>query len=304
MTPCLTRRRFMGFGMALVHAGKCMALVSTTGPLLTTTVVVDSVGRLLVPVFLNGHGPFRFVVDTGASQSAISSQLTAQLTLAPTPGADVLIHGTTGQAMMPSVLIEQFEIGSLRIEHQRLPIVASHLLAGAVGILGVDVLAGKRLDIDFRNKWLTIGMPAGADDDRNLTVVPAQQKFGGLLSIDCRVGNVRCRAIIDTGAQKSLGNPALLNRLHRGGAEPTGDEASVVRGPDGVTTIGRMLSDLPVRIGRSVALRTAVIFADAPVFRTWGLADEPALLIGMDLLGTLSRLVIDYRRGILLLQAR
>jgi hypothetical protein len=40
-----------------------------------------------------------------------------------------------------------------------------------------------------------------------------------------------------------------------------------------------------------------VIFADFHVFKLWGLDQQPALLIGMDLLGVLERLVIDYRRN-------
>jgi hypothetical protein len=40
-----------------------------------------------------------------------------------------------------------------------------------------------------------------------------------------------------------------------------------------------------------------VIFADFHVFKLWGLDQEPALLIGMDMLGVLERLVIDYRRN-------
>jgi len=40
-----------------------------------------------------------------------------------------------------------------------------------------------------------------------------------------------------------------------------------------------------------------VIFADFHVFKLWGLDKEPAMLIGMDMLGVLDRLVIDYRRN-------
>ena len=45
-----------------------------------------------------------------------------------------------------------------------------------------------------------------------------------------------------------------------------------------------------------VDLDGQVTFGNLHVFRVWGLEHEPALLIGMDLLGTVERLVIDYRR--------
>ena len=40
-----------------------------------------------------------------------------------------------------------------------------------------------------------------------------------------------------------------------------------------------------------------VIFADFHVFKLWELDQEPAMLIGMDMLGVLERLVIDYKRN-------
>ena len=50
-------------------------------------------------------------------------------------------------------------------------------------------------------------------------------------------------------------------------------------------------------IGDMTLSNMEVIFADFHVFRLWGLDKEPALLIGMDMLGVLERLVIDYRRN-------
>ena len=37
-------------------------------------------------------------------------------------------------------------------------------------------------------------------------------------------------------------------------------------------------------------------FADLAIFQHWKLVDEPAMLVGMDLLGLLEVLIIDYRR--------
>ena len=41
---------------------------------------------------------------------------------------------------------------------------------------------------------------------------------------------------------------------------------------------------------------SGVTFADAYIFKQWKLLREPAILIGMDALGLLDTLVIDYRR--------
>lgn len=39
-----------------------------------------------------------------------------------------------------------------------------------------------------------------------------------------------------------------------------------------------------------------VTFGDLHVFQLWGLTEEPALVVGMDVLGRLERFVVDYRR--------
>jgi len=47
----------------------------------------------------------------------------------------------------------------------------------------------------------------------------------------------------------------------------------------------------------SIQIRdSGVTFADIYIFKQWKLLNEPAILIGMDALGLLDTLVIDYRR--------
>ena len=45
-------------------------------------------------------------------------------------------------------------------------------------------------------------------------------------------------------------------------------------------------------------------FADMRIFEYWKMTKEPALLIGMDALGLLDTLIIDYRRNELQLRMR
>jgi hypothetical protein len=52
-----------------------------------------------------------------------------------------------------------------------------------------------------------------------------------------------------------------------------------------------------IRFGLTNISGVDVTFADLHVFRLWDLEDEPALVLGMDVLGTPRGLVFDYRRG-------
>jgi hypothetical protein len=47
-----------------------------------------------------------------------------------------------------------------------------------------------------------------------------------------------------------------------------------------------------------------VTFADLYIFKQWKLTDQPAILIGMDALGVLDTLIIDYHEHELQLRTR
>jgi hypothetical protein len=46
-----------------------------------------------------------------------------------------------------------------------------------------------------------------------------------------------------------------------------------------------------------VVRNAEIVFSDVYIFDHWQVRDQPAMLIGMDLLGLLDTLVIDYRRS-------
>ena len=50
-----------------------------------------------------------------------------------------------------------------------------------------------------------------------------------------------------------------------------------------------------LRYGEVSIRRVRVTFGDFHIFDVWDLNDEPALIIGMDLLGALGAFMIDFR---------
>ena len=115
--------------------------------------------------------------------------------------------------------------------------------------------------------------------------------------VDVRVGRgIHAKAVIDTGAERTLGNIALQNAMNKGRKNRELVEA-VVHGATPDIADGDVQEIKEARIGDMTLTNLDVIFADFHVFKLWGLDQEPALLIGMDMLGVLDRLVIDYRRN-------
>ncbi len=132
------------------------ATEATAEPLFATPTRADRIGRIVAPVYLNGLGPFRLVVDTGASHSTLSPELTRKLGLDPAATERILLNGVTGSAEVPVVNLSIIRAGDLIIQNVRAPVVYSSIMAGAEGILGVAGLRRERIYVDFEHDRVEI----------------------------------------------------------------------------------------------------------------------------------------------------
>ena len=263
----------------------------------TTT---DRVGRVVTAVYIGEQGPLRFILDTGANRSALAERTVQSLGLVP--GGQAMVHGITGSAVMPTVEIAQLRAGELTFPGQRLAVLPDTIFAGADGILGIDVVQHARIDVDFANDQVSVRR-SGARALGDRVVVPARLSRGGLLLIHGKVGRVRVKAIIDTGAERSLGNEALRKALAVREKDWFGGEATKVVGATAQVAEGYAFVAPTVALGGDANVdNLAVTFGDFHVFRIWSLLDEPALVIGMDALGTLPGFSVDYPRRRFLLK--
>src|SRR5262249_39484444 len=126
--------------------------------------------------------------------------------------------------------------------------------------------------------------------------VPARIRFGQLLVVDGRVGGIPVKAVIDTGAQRTLGNIPLRDALMKRRRVRGEVEATTVIGLSEHEQSGNYMQTPTIELGDIHITDVAAIYGNIDVFRLWELEKRPAMLIGMDVLGTLGTLVIDYRR--------
>jgi len=267
-------------------------------PLFAAPTRLDRIGRVMTHVKVNGKGPFRFVIDTGASRSTLAPHLARALELKHSVGRNVMLNGVTGAAEVPTVAVDSIEIGALRFEKQDLPVIFTSIMGNADGILGVAGFHDQRIDVDFKRDRVQVLESSGRRPHYSMVTTRATRNANGLMIVDVRVGRrIRAKAVIDTGAERSLGNIALqtaMNKHRRKIREPV---SAVVHGATPDITDGDVQEIREATIGDMTMSNLQVIFADFHVFKLWGLDKEPALLIGMDMLGVLERLVIDYRRN-------
>ena len=275
-------------------------IVQTTEPRYVSPTRRDRIGRIWAPVLIDGKGPYRLVLDTGANRSAITTR--AAQSLGSTPLATTThVTGFTGTAVVPTLHVNSMEVGELLIGPTDLPVLTD-VFGGAQGVLGIEGLANKRIYADFTRDRLEISRSHGDRPKRDFVVVPLKLTENGLLLADVRVGWVRAKAIIDTGAQGTVGNLALRDALMRHPPK-NATRAEVI----GVTLDVQTGDDLPaptIDLGALQVKGAHITFGDMYLFQHWKLTDEPMLTLGMDLLGSFDVLVIDYERHELQIRSR
>jgi len=284
----------LGAGQA--YAETDTHIVPPVEPQFAIATRLDRAGRIVVPVYIDDHGPYRFLLDTGATHSAVSDRLVEELHLVTDTGPALVVHGVTGLVSTQACTFETLRFGSITYPHPRLPVLGGFVLEGLDGILGMDFLANKRITADFTHDRVTVGESTGRRGGSQYFVVQARTVSGLLLQVDGRAGDTVVTAVIDTGASHTLGNPALygaLTRRSRGASAPP--TADVIDATQTMET-GNVRVVSPIVLGQVKVTDTAVTFGDFQVFRFWNLQQRPALLLGMDVLGTLRELTIDYSR--------
>jgi len=268
-------------------------VVSRPEPRYVAPTTRDRIGRIWAPVLINGKGPYRLVLDTGASRSALTQRVVDDLGV-PVQADAVRLRGVTGTAIASAVRLDTMEFGELMIEDSRVPIVAD-AFGGADGVLGGEGLQGKRIAIDFGRDRISIARSHRTPAEPGHSVVPFKYSAQRGMRVEVRVGNVKAIGVIDTGAQVTVGNLALREALaKRRPHDPIEDVVIGVTQDIQEATRVRIPS---IVAGQMIVRNAEIRFADLHIFDHWRLGTQPALLIGMDVLGRLDTLVIDYARG-------
>ena len=247
--------------------------------------------RMTVAVRVNGSGPFRFVVDSGADSSVVGERVAQQLRLPS--GTPVTLHGITASSTVPRVLVDSLELGGSEFRELELPVLKEADL-GAAGMLGIDALVEQRLLLDFEKR--TIQVEDAKRPAQRLfgeIVVTARRRRGQLILTEARLNGRRLDAVIDTGSEITIGNLKLRDQLMRryGNRFTT----IVVTGVTGVTVDLQLIRVAEMRLGSVILRDVPIAFADVPPFGVFGLANEPALLLGTDLMETFRRVSLDFR---------
>ena len=251
----------------------------------------DRYERLTVPVMIDGKGPFRFFIDTGAQATVITRKVTDALEIEPSGEAMLVAMGSA--RMVQTVEIDDLEFADRSFSGLVTPLLDSGHI-GADGILGLDSLQDLRVAMDFKEDRIAVADAQTLGGNRGYDiVVRARNKLGRMIITDANIDGIRTAVILDTGAQYSFGNPALLRRMMKRIRARDRNEliTSDVHGEELRSNLGFAKQ---IVIGGATITNATIGFADSPAFKALGYTDKPALILGMHNLALFERVAIDF----------
>lgn len=257
----------------------------------TQTLKLDPDGhdRLTVAITIAGQGPFDFLIDTGAQATVLSRELADRLQLNDRMPA--MLIGLASQMPTETVAVDGLMLGRHNFNVAMAPLLdAEDLGIGVDGILGLDGLQRRRVLIDFVKRRIDVADADELGGNRGYEiVVKARRRLGQLIITDARVDGVRTAVLVDTGAQASVINRALVDRLRtraRATTQLTDVNGTQIEGPLHVLRSFQIddlsISDIPAFV------------VDSPAFRALGIDDKPAMILGMRELKLFRRVAIDF----------
>ncbi len=259
----------------------------------TIDLTIDRTERMTVPVSISGRGPYGFVVDTGAERTVISRELAERLGL--DAGRTATLYSMTEASRIETVVIPALEVGQRTIEDIHAPALARRDL-GAEGMLGVDTLRSQRVEFDFVRQEMSV-TPSRRPPERawpsDTILITARSRYGHLMITDAMFEGHPIVVIVDTGSQVTVANRALRRRLERSGRLRELRPIELIS-----VTGGRLDAEYGfarrIQLGGAEIRNLPVAFADVHPFRQLGLADRPAMLLGMDALQLFDRVSFDF----------
>lgn len=296
----VSRRNLLGGGAALLSLLTVPALgrsAPASAPEVSSVKAgSDDSAHMTVDVMLNGKGPYRFVVDTGAERTVVSSTVARILALPHVK--DIRIEGVTRPTVTETVRVADLTLGEIQRKDMEIPVLPDSWLQ-ADGYIGLDTLGENRIILDFKNHKLSV--VHGGDASFGQSCSPGFGDVASRLHLrtrNCLVDQVNTTVFIDTGAEVTVGNYALLDalkhteadfRFYRGAAS--------LYGVTGGDKDGALLNFDKLRVA-DVALDDGnIVISPLPVFTHWKLTDKPALILGMDFMRRFDRIMVDYRGG-------
>lgn len=255
----------------------------------------DITGHVMVPTLVDGKGPYDFILDTGADESAVYSWFAKSLALPK--GESRELSGATGSEQMVGTRLSVMSLDGHEIHDIDADTVPDRPDGAKIaGIAGVDLMAHRLAVIDFACKTFALRPVASVGEDitgSGARLIKAGSIAGGnQLTLPVTVNGISGTATLDTGSRSTQINSVFAAAA---GISPNSEAFK------DIATRGVTKTSVSARVGPIGTVQFAGItlphatarVVDMPYLEEAGLANVPAMNLGLDMLrGT--RLTLDY----------
>jgi predicted aspartyl protease len=162
-------------------------------PAQSTCLAVERLAHTMVlrQVYLNGQGPFRMMIDTGASSSSVRPQVAARIGIRPLYAVELV---TPAGAAKVAALRVQVKVGGIADDDVEL-LEVNAAMRGVDGVLGQTWLSRHSYLLDYGGKQLVLDPPA-PEEGLRLQLHTTDGRPG----ISAVVDRVEQDLVIDSGA--------------------------------------------------------------------------------------------------------
>ena len=263
-------------------------------------------GRVSTDVFLDGRGPYSFVLDTASSRTMLFEHLRQQLGLTPADTDMLKVYAMnnigTAVPVKPEVMsLDQQTIKGLTMGVLPDEIMPSDGTHGADGILGMDALSQYFMVMDHDTLQMKLMDPADPSatayrdwPSEKLTPYQARDMDITFWWLPAKFGNQTVTALLDMGSGITMVNWDAAERMGLRRVDFLKTKVpSELRDALGTLEPVVLIKGLQIQVDDHKFLDQTVIVANAKVFEYFGLQDRPAAIIGPALMRSNS-LAIDF----------
>ncbi|MEO1241228.1 MAG: aspartyl protease family protein [Pseudomonadota bacterium] len=255
-------------------------------------------GWYTVDITVNGRGPYQFIVDTGATLTAVFENMTESQDFEPADVPEKRVLGIIGAQELPAVKIGGLEAGGIRLDDHVGVIIPDWDDPGPKphGVLGLDFLSRYIVLFDAVRQRIEFFDPGNPPTDEAADMTRTRLRFstfnrdyGGLYTINVSIANRTIPCIVDLGADGTLLNYRTMRRLLGGiyvdpRRETGSTTGSKIRDVFGDESAALSIRAGPIRINGARWDRRTFLIYNAGIFQELGINRKSYGLLGADLL--------------------
>lgn len=293
----MDRRTLLKSSLALAGAQVALAPIGFAKPAYGMQKLVRLPdNRPGITAYVNGQGPFLFLIDSATSHSVLAPALRERLQLPAVPGPAYDVITAAGSVRSHFYQLREVACAGVIVEGGRVVVMELPRELGVMGVLGADFLHNFTADLDLGNQTLTLYPEATVVQNRGLRLVRGRVNAYGFIVVQGLVESTPVAVVFDSGAEHTVGNPALARATQR--SIKVIARVSQTKVVDAARQRGwaETLGFARITLGPLAWRDRQIMIADMRVFAQIGLERVPALFVGMDLMGG-RRVVLDYGNG-------